>query len=173
MHPTNSPRLLFRTWTEDDLPLAIALWTDVDVMRFMGGPRSVELAVERFREECANQQEHGFQYWPIFSLETGEHAGCSGLRPFHGSTKTLEVGVHLARAFWSGRYGEEAARAVIAHAWQHTGAKTLVAGHFPDNVHSKALIDRLGFTYTHHEPWGPQQALHPYYRLDRPRDLLS
>jgi len=168
MHPTDSARLRFRTWRDEDLPLAIALWTDDDVMRHMGGARSVEQAKERFREECANQQKHGFQYWPIFSLETGEHAGCAGLRPFHGSLDELEIGVHIARPFWSGRYGEEAARAVMAHAWAHTSASALVAGHGPDNANSQALIERLGFVYTHHEPWGPQQRMHPYYRLNRP-----
>lgn len=167
MHPTDSARLRFRTWHDEDLPLAIALWTDDDVMRHMGGARSVEQAEERFHEECTNQQKHGFQYWPIFSLETGEHAGCAGLRPFHGSLDELEVGVHIARPFWSGRYGEEAARAVIAHAWTHTSASALVAGHGPDNANSQALIERLGFVYTHHEPWGPHQRMHPYYRLDR------
>lgn len=168
MHPTSSSRLFFRTWTEADLPLAISLWTDAEVMRHMGGPRSVESATERFRTEIATQQQHGFQYWPIFALATGEHAGCAGLRPFHESMETLEVGVHVARTFWSGRYGEEAARAVIAHAWQHTAATALVAGHGPDNENSKALIDRLGFVYTHHEPWGPLSRMHPYYRLERP-----
>lgn len=76
----------------------------------------------------------------------------------------LEVGVHLARTFWSGRYGEEAARAVIDYAWEHTAASALVAEHGPDNVHSKALVERLGFRYTHHEPWGPHSTMHPYYR---------
>lgn len=168
MHPIDSARLHFRTWRDEDLPLAIALWTDEDVMRHMGGARSVEQAEERFHEECANQQKHGFQYWPIFSLETGEHAGCAGLRPFHDSLDELEIGVHIARPFWSGRYGEEAARAVMAHAWARTSASALVAGHGPDNANSQALIERLGFVYTHHEPWGPHQRMHPYYRLARP-----
>lgn len=167
MHPTNSARLQFRTWTEADLPLAVALWGDDDVMRHMGGARSAEAATERFRSELANHREHGFQYWPIFHVDTGEHAGCAGLRPFHGSLDVLEIGVHIARPFWSGRYGEEAARAVIAHAWQHTAATALVAGHGPDNANSRALIERLGFLYTHHEPWGPLQRMHPYYRLER------
>ncbi|HEY9137682.1 MAG TPA: GNAT family N-acetyltransferase [Terriglobus sp.] len=167
MHPTDSARLRFRTWREEDLPLAIALWTDADVMQHMGGARSMEQATERFREECANQQNYGFQYWPLFSLESGEHAGCAGLRPFHESLDVLEVGVHIARPFWSGRYGEEAARAVIAHAWTHTSASSLVAGHGPDNANSQALIGRLGFVYTHHEPWGPRQRMHPYYKLER------
>ena len=161
-------RLGFRTWTAEDLPLATALWTDPGVMAHMGGPMSPAAAAQRLEREQENQATLGFQYWPMLSLENGEHAGCAGLRPFHDQHNVLEVGVHLARPFWSARLGEEAARAVIEWAWNNTGAAALVAGHGPDNVHSKALVGRLGFVYTHHEPWGPHARMHPYYRLQRP-----
>ena len=151
----------------EDLPLALSLWTDPAVMGHMGGPMSREAATARLALEIRNQQEFSFQYWPIFSLKSGAHAGCSGLRHFHDQPQVLEVGVHLARFFWSSRVGEEAARAVIDYAWQNTQAQGLVAGHGPHNVHSKALIERLGFLYTHHEPWGPHGTQHPYYRLER------
>ena len=162
-------RLGFRTWTTDDLPLAIALWTDPGVMGHMGGPMWPAAAAERMALEMDRQARLGFQYWPMFSLATGEHAGCAGLRPFHDHADLLEIGVHLARPFWSARLGEEAARAVIHWAWQHTTVAALTAGHGPDNSNSKALIERLGFTYTHHEPWGPEARLHPYYSLSRPK----
>ena len=164
-------RLGFRTWAEADVPLALALWTDGAVMGHMGGPMSAADAEARMRLQMANQNELGFQYWPMFALGSGEHAGCAGLRPFHDRTDVVEVGVHLAPPFWGGRYGEEAARAVIGWAWAHTRADAIVAGHGPHNEHSKALIGRLGFRYTHHEPWGPHGTMHPYYRLERPLSL--
>ncbi|MGI4757134.1 MAG: GNAT family N-acetyltransferase [Janthinobacterium lividum] len=163
-----SQRLGFRHWNAEDLPLALALWTDPDVMGHMGGAMSVEAAADRLALEVDRQQTLGFQYWPMFSLQDGTFAGCSGLRPFHEQVDVLEIGVHLTRAFWSGRLGEEAARAVIDYAWQHTKAHALVAGHGPNNVHSNALVQRLGFQYTHYEPWGPHATMHPYYRLERP-----
>jgi [ribosomal protein S5]-alanine N-acetyltransferase len=161
-------RLGFRTWTEEDLPLALALWTDPEVMRHMGGPGSAEAIAERLQVETQRQRTFGIQYWPIFERKTGVHAGCAGLRPYHDRDDVLEVGVHIARSFWSGRYGEEAARAVIAYGFEKVGARELVAGHGPENVHSKALIERLGFVYTHAEPWGKQNILHPFYKLERP-----
>lgn len=162
-----SERLGFRQWSKADLPLAIALWTSPDVMRHMGGAMTEDGAATRLALEIGRQQRLGFQYWPMFLLETGEHAGCAGLRPFHDAKDVVEMGVYVARAFWSLRLGEEAARAVIAWAWQHTEASALIAGHGPENANSQALIERLGFRYTHHEPWGPLDLMHPYYRLDR------
>ncbi len=160
-------RLHFRTWTVADLPLAVALWTDPEVMGHMGGAYTAAEAEARLRMEMAREREFGFQYWPVFSRKTGEHAGCSGLKPYGTDRCVLEVGVHIARPFWSGRYGEEAARAVIRWAFAQTDATALMAGHGPENVASKALIERLGFIYSHETPWGPQNMLHPFYRLER------
>ncbi len=160
-------RLGFRQWTAADLPLGRTLWTSPDVMRHMGGAMTDDAAAARLALEMERQQRLGFQYWPMFLLGTGELAGCAGLRPFHDAADVIEIGVYVAPALWSGRFGEEAARAVIAWAWQHTDTAALVAGHGPENANSQALIERLGFRYTHHEAWGPLGRMHPYYRLDR------
>jgi [ribosomal protein S5]-alanine N-acetyltransferase len=53
-------------------------------------------------------------------------------------------------------------------AFRELEVRGLVAGHGPENVHSKALIERLGFVYTHVEPWGKLNILHPFYKLERP-----
>ena len=162
-----SARLGFRHWAAEDEPLAAILWKSPEVMRHMGGPYDDDGVRSRLALEISRQQTYGFQYWPIFLLETGEFVGCSGLRPFHDQPGFAELGVHIAREFWSARLGEEAARAVIAHAFQTVGVNALVAGHGPHNENSKALLERLGFTYTHEAPWGEHNIMHPFYRLER------
>jgi len=162
-----SDRLGFRHWTEDDEVIAATLWKDADVMRHMGGPYDDDGVRSRLALEISRQKKFGFQYWPIFLLDTGEHVGCSGLRPFHDEEGVVELGVHIARKFWSFRFGEEAARAVINYAFQNVGANAIVAGHGPMNTNSKVLLHRLGFTFTHEEPWGERGILHPFYRLNR------
>lgn len=69
----------------------------------MGGAYDKAGAQARLALEMRRQTIYGVQYWPIFQLSTGAHVGCAGLRPFHDEVGVLEVGVHLARAFWSGR----------------------------------------------------------------------
>ena len=166
-----SARLTFRAWTEDDLPLARSLWTDPDVMGHMGGPMSEDGVCERLELEMTRQRELGVQYWPMFLRETGAFAGCAGLRPWHDEENVFEAGVHVARPFWSTRLGEAAALAVARFAFGELGVQALTAGHGPENVNSKALLERLGFTYTHKEPWGAQAILHPFYRLERAQYL--
>ena len=176
--PAATERLLFRTWTLADRDLARSLWTDPEVMRHMGGAATPAAADQRLQQEIDRQARLGFQYWPIFLRTTGQFAGCAGLRCFHPETpdrqppQELEVGVHLARPCWSLRLGEEAARAVIDHAFDVLGVESLMAGHGPAHTDSQALILRLGFVYAQHVVWGPLQALHPFYRLRRSDHLL-
>ena len=63
-------RLGFRAWREDDLPLAMALWTDVRVTGFFGGPYSPQQVQARLAREMADQRESGMQYWPFSCSKT-------------------------------------------------------------------------------------------------------
>lgn len=163
-----SPRLQFRAWADADLSLATSLWTDLDVMRYLGGPMSPQEVMDRLDAEMDRQRTLGVQYWPIFLRDSGSFAGCAGLRPFHQEPGVFELGVHLARAVWGKRLGEEASRAVLRFGFGQLHAVAITAGHNPENLNSKALILRLGMTFTHCEPWGRFRIDTPFYRLGNP-----
>lgn len=97
------------------------------------------------------------QYWPMFLCETGEFAGCAGLRPWSMDPNTIEVGVHLMRSAWGLRLGEEALRAVLAHGFDTLSLPMIVAGHGKENDNSQKLLARVGFQYTHNILWGPKE----------------
>lgn len=136
-------------------------------MRFMGGAMTEAQVQARFELERERQHRLGFCYWPIELLADGSFAGVCGLRPFHESTRVLEVGVHIHPRYWSLRLGEEAARAAIGYGFDQLHAEALVAGHGPGHTNSQHLIERLGFRFTHEEPWGADAKLHPFYELRR------
>jgi ribosomal-protein-alanine N-acetyltransferase len=161
-----SPRLGFRQWSHADLHLAQALWGAPEVTRFIGGPLSPEKIQERLCAEMEISSLHAVQYWPIFLLESHEHAGCAGLRPYRLEDRIFELGVHLRRPYWGRGLAEEAARAVINFAFEHTGAKALFAGHHPANSASQHLILKLGFRRTHEEFYSPTGFNHPSYLLE-------
>lgn len=154
-------RLGFRHWSPDDIDLASGLWGDPDVTRFIGGPFSAEQVSARLAREIAAQAEHGIQYWPLFLLSSGEHVGCCGLRPY--KPHIPEIGFHIRKACWGQGYASEAARAVIAYAFESLDAQALFAGHNPANDTSRQLLTKLGFTYTHNEYYAPTGLNHPSY----------
>ena len=106
MPPQHSPRLTFRSWTARDTALAEALWCDPEVTYYFGGAMTREQANHRLQAECDREASFGLQYWPVFLRETGEFAGCAGLRPWSMDSTIIEVGVNLMRSVWGLRLGE-------------------------------------------------------------------
>ena len=160
-----SERLGFRPWSEADLGLALELWGDTAVTRLIGGPFSPEQIQDRVARETATQKAYGVQYWPLFLRASHAHLGCCGLRPYRLEHGIYELGVHLRAAYWGQGYALEAARAVIAYAFDHLGATALFAGHHPANSASRRLLETLGFPYTHDEYYPPTGLHHPSYLL--------
>jgi RimJ/RimL family protein N-acetyltransferase len=117
-----SRRLGFRTWTKDDLQLAIALWGDLEVTKFFDkrGTLSKKQVKTRLLKEIHTQYEHDIQYWPIFILETDEHIGCAGLRPYDLPNRIIEIGFHIKPEYWRQGYASEAAICVMAYAFNCT-----------------------------------------------------
>lgn len=158
----------FRCWSRDDLPLALALWRDPRVTKLIGGPFSDERVRERLEKEMASMRDHQVQYWPVFMLADPKHVGCCGLRPYKLEECLYELGFHLRPEFWGQGLAEEAARAVIAYAFATLQAKTLFAGHHPENAASRHLLEKLGFRLSREEIYPPTGLLHPSYLLARP-----
>jgi RimJ/RimL family protein N-acetyltransferase len=160
-------RLGFRAWSEDDLHLALGLWGDPEVTRLIDarGNLSEGQVRERLLQEISTARSHGVQYWPIFLLENGEHVGCCGLRPYDEPRGNLELGVHIRSQHWGHGYATEAARAVMAHAFESLRVRGLFAGHNPKNEASRHILKKLGFRTTHEALYEPTGLMHPCYLL--------
>ena len=160
-------RLGFRHWTQDDLGLAVDLWGDEQVMRFIDkrGSLSETQVQARLTQEMLTQSEHGVQYWPLFLLQSHTHVGCAGLKPYDETKRIFELGFHICTKHWRRGYASEAAEAVIAHAFNTLSVVGLFAGHNPENQGSRDLLVRLGFRYTHDEFYEPTGMLEAAYLL--------
>lgn len=162
-----SSRLGFRTWTPDDLPLAITLWGDPKVTAWLTRPHSSAEIRERLAHEIRQAEEFDIQYWPVFLLASGEHVGCAGLRP--KAKNLLELGYYLKPAFWGSGLASEAAATVANYAFTRMEAETLFAGHHPANRASQRILEKLGFERSGEEFYEPSGVIEPTYLLHRSR----
>jgi [ribosomal protein S5]-alanine N-acetyltransferase len=165
-------RLGFSHWRENDLPLAMHLWGDPKVSSLIGGPFTPAEVRARLSREIELMSAYAVQYWLIFLLQSGEIAGCAGLRPYRYEEQIFEMGVHLRPQNWGQGLAQEAGRAVIVFAFEVLGLKALFAGHHPANTASRRLIEKLGFRFTHEELYPPTGLNHPSYLLTNPSTLL-
>ena len=162
-----TPRLIFRTWMESDVELALGLWGDPRVIQYIDARKklSADDVKDRLAREIAGEKQYGVQYWPIFLRSTDEHVGCCGLRPYDLSRKIYEIGFHIRSVLWGQGFASEAARKVIAYAFTELTADMLFAGHNPHNSASRHLLQKLGFRYTHDEYYAPTGLHHLSYEL--------
>src|SRR5215831_485266 len=166
MHVLSTDRLVLRIWEESYFAFAKSLWGDPDVMTFLGGPLSDEKVYEKMRTEMACLDKNGIQYWPVFEKQTGEFAGCCGLRPWaYTPPEGHELGFHLVKMKWGRGLAFEVAAAVVKHAFETLQLSTLRAGHHPDHVNSKKILLRLGFESADEVFYKPTGLMHPTYTL--------
>ncbi len=159
-----SNRVGFRWWQADDTQLAMDLWKNPQVTRlFYKEPLTEEQVSHRLVMELESATKHHIQYWPIFLLEDGAHAGCAGLR-YHSENK-LEFGIHLKPEYWGCGLATEVGRRVIDHAFDNRLTNALFAGHHPQNKASRNALLKLGFIGATAQFYEPTGVFEPSYLL--------
>ncbi|RZU46613.1 RimJ/RimL family protein N-acetyltransferase [Krasilnikovia cinnamomea] len=154
MELLRTPRLLLRRWQNDDLAAYYAIYSQWEVMRWLGAPprRAVtDLAEARERLARWHHREAGLTpplgFWALQPLsEAAGPVGTVLLLPLHddqGVTGQIEIGWHLHPAYQKQGLVTEAANAVL-NAAETAGISTVLALTDPDNTASQAVARRLG-----------------------------
>ena len=164
--PILTERLVLRPYEAGDLEqLHAVLYSDVNAMRLLGGPR--DLAGTRFAlERSMTQQElTGFSFWPVIERESGLLIGEAGLFPLSPEGPDVALGYALGARWWGRGYATEAARAVIAEAFGPLAMDRLVAITREANLGSRHVLDKLGFQLEGvRHVWGAEQL---FFVLER------
>ena len=157
-----TPRLLIRPWTPDDAEAALAIYGDARVMRYLGSagagggsPPVPDLETMRQRMRRWFEQSADPDGLPgllaIVEKESGQPIGSVLLKRLpDGSgnpTKDVEVGWHLRPDRWGRGHATEAARAMIAYAFEILRLPEVHAVVYKDNAASLRVCERLGMTH--------------------------
>jgi len=144
-------RLLFRSHEPPDEPAFIAMHTDPEVRRYVGGqPWPLEKAQSRFRNEYLGQPNHTFGLWATIIKEEGTYIGCCGLRAGEHQTEA-HLAYYLARAYWRRGLASEASEAFIDLAFTRLRLDRLLADVQKGNAASEHILQKLGFKYVSQE----------------------
>jgi RimJ/RimL family protein N-acetyltransferase len=86
--PTDSrietSRLVLRLHRLDDFEAALAMWSDPDVTRFIGGkPSTPQQVWMRILNYAGHWELLGFGYWAVEDAQTGDFVGEVGFADFH------------------------------------------------------------------------------------------
>lgn len=145
-----TPRLILRAYTREDFPACLALWSDPEVMHFIGGPSSEEDSWARFMRIHGHWRLMGYGYWAVIERAGGRHIGQTGFlnvkRAIEPSLEGMpETGWSLARAWQGQGYANEAVGAMLAWGDIHFGRVRMCCIIAPENAPSMRLAERNGF----------------------------
>lgn len=144
-------RLRLRAHRRDDLPALTALWSDPDVVRYIGGrPATAQEAWFRLLRYRGLWPLLGFGYWAITRAGDGQYLGDIGLALFRRGIgdafdSVPEMGWALDPQAAGQGLATEAGRAVLAWADRDLPDPATVCMIDPGNAASIRVAARLGF----------------------------
>ena len=143
-------RVSLRTWTPDDAADGYAIWSDPEVMRYIGDGqpyRDVEQTRGWMQRMIAHQQQHGFCYWAVVDKESAQLIGSCGLCYQLDGGLPVGFGYTLARAFWGRGLATEMSDAALRYVFAHTPLTDIHASVDSRNVASRRVLEKIGFVY--------------------------
>lgn len=146
-HLFTSDRLGFRGWEEADLPAFAAMNADPAVMAHFPSVLSWQQSADFMARMQAMQRDHGYCYYAVEALATGELLGFVGLceqtyeAPF---TPCVDVGWRLMQRHWGRGYAQEGARRCLTHAFETLGLERVHATAPVVNRASIHVMERIG-----------------------------
>jgi RimJ/RimL family protein N-acetyltransferase len=141
-----TPRLILRSWTEDDVPEFVRVTNTPAVMQYLGGVQTPDSFQGACARAQASQAQNGFSFWLVERRDDGALLGFCGLKIGNVGPVTgeIEIGWRLREDAWGQGYAREAASATLDWAWRHLACTRIVAVTLRENTRSWGLMERLG-----------------------------
>ena len=140
-------RLRLREWRPADRQPFAQLNGDPRVTEWLGGPLAPEQSEALLARIVAELDRQGFGLWAVEVKGGDPFIGYVGLviPGFRAHfTPCVEIGWRLAASAWGRGYATEAARAVLAFAFDQRAFPEVVSFTAVGNARSRAVMDRLG-----------------------------
>lgn len=143
-------RLLLRHLVLSDLDDLFALYSDLDVVRYIpDAPRTLEEAREEL-EWFTNGHPRfpNLGLWATIYKETGQFIGRCGLLPWTIDGKDeVEIAFALSKAYWGQGLATEVAQALVQYGFEHLRVSRLICVIDHDNKASINVATRIGMTF--------------------------
>ena len=144
-------RLRLRAHRADDHAACLAIWSDPEVTRYIGGrPFTSEEVWKRLLQYTGLWNLLGYGYWAVEEKSSGRYIGDIGYADFRRDMAPslegmLEFGWVLAPSAHGRGYASEAVAAVTAWGDRHFGALRAVCIIAPENLPSIRVAEKAGF----------------------------
>ena len=174
----HTPRVYLRRWRLSDQTPFAALNADVRVMKYYPKPLTQDESNALASQIQAHFEQFGFGLWAVEIPNVAPFAGFVGLAvpSFEAHfTPCVEIGWRLAAEYWRNGYATEAARAVLAFAFEALELGQVVSFTTASNQRSRRVMERIGMDRNPADdfdyptlPEGHPLRRHVLYKITRP-----
>jgi RimJ/RimL family protein N-acetyltransferase len=142
-----TPRLMLRELSREDLDFVAAMRGDPEVMRFFPACLTREESAAWIEGVLDRYQRDGVGQWLAVDRQRDTPVGTCGLLAveIRGAAE-LEVGYMIHRPFWRQGFATEAAAACRDLAFEALGRDRVVARIRPENTPSEGVARKIGMT---------------------------
>ncbi|MFD5475132.1 GNAT family N-acetyltransferase [Streptomyces sp. NPDC127105] len=156
-----TPRLLLRTWHDDDLAPMADINADPRVMHWIddGSVRDLDHTAEDIERWEEDWDEEGFGLFAVELLGSGELIGFTGLSVPEFLPEVMPavaISWRIGSQFWGQGYASEAAHATMEFALQDRGLDRVISINRVGDNASENVIRKLGMT-------PERETTHPVY----------
>lgn len=144
-----TPRLILRGFTEEDVDSLHQILSGADVLRYFPITEAptrerVEKLVGRLRKHWAD---HGYGLWAVTSRVTRALMGRGGLQLIP-ETGEVEVDVILGVRYWGQGFATEAIEASLRFGAERLSVERIVGIVHPGNIASRRVLEKVGLSFT-------------------------
>lgn len=145
---TETPRLILRQITNDDVNDLATIFADPVVMKFWPSTRTYEETKQYCDGILSCYQEYGFGLWATIYKADNKLIGRCGLIPqLVDGQKEVEIGYLLAKEYWGRGLATEAAIAIKNYGFQQLNFNRLISLIVPENIASQKVAIKNGMKY--------------------------
>ncbi len=147
MRDLETERLRLRPLRASDLDAILAIYHDPRGEEWIGPHTRAEVAAE-LDFYARHEADHGWALLAVEERSTGELIGDCGLVPLELRGPEIELMYDLHPDHWGQGLASEAVAAVMAEAFDVTGADAIIAVVRPDNPASIRVLEKAAFRAT-------------------------
>ncbi|MGB3710955.1 MAG: GNAT family N-acetyltransferase [Erythrobacter sp.] len=146
-------RLILRTERPGDFEEWMERINTPEVREYLGGIESADKVRSIFDRTAASEASEGYSFRFVEERDTGRLIGSCGLKRADAEglasdlRGVLEIGWLLSEDAWGHGYATEAARAMLAHAFERLGTDLVIALTSRSNPQSWRIMEKLGMSY--------------------------
>lgn len=142
-----TPRLIGRALSRQDLPALTAILSDPQVMEFSVRGVCDEVATGNFIDGCVDcYATHGMGPWALEDKVSHELVGFCGVSPEQvNGVEEASLGYRLAQRYWNQGLATEAAKGVLAYVCAGGLLESVVVIIEPEHIASIKVAERVGF----------------------------